>query len=142
MTCFQVIAYFLTNFLQSYKITVYNLFHFVFRTMNGPWTFYLILRTIVSPLDFITDSIHSFHLIHNGHPIWGILTILMPLFAIAMSALYVLIGKCQRGDPMSSVKFGLLTLTILTQLFEAFFESIPQLLLQCTRSINLFKTLV
>lgn len=100
--------------------------------MNGPWTFYLILRTIVSPLDFITDSIHSFHLIHNGHPIWGILTILMPLFAIAMSALYVLIGKCQRGDPMSSVKFGLLTLTILTQLFEAFFESIPQLLLQCT----------
>ena len=33
---------------------------------------------------------------------------------------------------MTCLKFGILTVTILTQLFEALFESIPQLVLQCT----------
>ena len=44
----------------------------------------------------------------------------------------MILGKCQRGDSMSCLKFGILTITILTQLFEALFEAIPQLVLQCT----------
>ena len=39
-------------------------------TMLGPWTFYIIIRTIISPVDFFTDTIHAIHLIYNGHPIW------------------------------------------------------------------------
>ena len=81
---------------------------------------------------FFPDTIHAIYLIYNGHPIWGTLTILLPLFAIAVASIYVLVGKCQRGDPMTCLKFGILTVTILTQLFEALFESIPQLVLQCT----------
>jgi hypothetical protein len=101
-------------------------------TMIGPWNFYLILRTFVGPFDFTTDIIHASHLINVGHPIWGILTLLLPLWGLFMASMYVLIGKFQRGDPMTFGKFSILTLAILTTLFEALFESIPQLILQCT----------
>ena len=74
-------------------IAVKPSFTFSDTVMVGPWTCYLILRTIISPFDFLTDTIHAIHLIHNNHPIWGTLTILLPIFALAMAAFYVLIGK-------------------------------------------------
>lgn len=96
------------------------------------WNFYLILRAIVSPVDFITDVTHAIHLMTHNHPIWGVLTLSLPFFALIISGLYVMVGRCQRGDPMSPKKFCILTVFTLTQLFEALFESIPQLILQCT----------
>jgi len=44
----------------------------------------------------------------------------------------VVIGRCRRGDSMSLSKFFILSCAILTSLFEALFESMPQLVLQCT----------
>lgn len=98
----------------------------------GPWTTYLIFRTIISPFDFVTDILHGIHLFHIGHPIWGSLTLLLPFFGLFAASLYVLCGRLQRGDSMNPGKFCILTLTIYTSSFEALFESIPQLILQCT----------
>ena len=45
----------------------------------GPWSAYLIVRTFISPVDFFTDTIHAAQLMNHGHPIWGILTLLLPI---------------------------------------------------------------
>ena len=98
----------------------------------GPWSFYLVLRTIIGSIDCVTDFFHGSHLIYSGHPIWGWLTLLLPFIGLCSASIYVLCGKCRRGDPMSLPKFCILCLASLTNLFEAFFESIPQIVLQCT----------
>ena len=98
----------------------------------GPWNAYLIIRLFISPIDFLTDFIHGIQLITSNHPIWGSLTLILPFFAIGMASLYVAIGRCQRGDAMRFKKFCILSATILANLFEALFESGPQLILQCT----------
>jgi len=83
-------------------------------------------------VDFFTDTIHAAQLMNHGHPIWGVLTLLLPILGLFMSFIYVGIGRCKRGDSMSLSKFTILSLAILTSLFEALFESMPQLVLQCT----------
>ena len=69
--------------------------------------------------------------------IWNISTfkqfIFLLLSCIVQQLIVVLgLGRCRRGDSMSCSKFIILSLAILTSLFEALFESIPQLILQCT----------
>ena len=98
----------------------------------GPWSFYTIVRGFISPFDIITDFIHAIHLIKYGHPIWGTLTLTLPLLALLMAVMYVTFGRLKRGEPMSVTKFCILTAHILTIRFEALFESLPQLVLQCT----------
>ena len=98
----------------------------------GPWSFYTVIRTFISPIDFFTDALHGSHLIHSGHPIWGVLTLILPLVALAMAFIYVGIGRLKRGESMTLAKFCILTASILTIRFEALFESCPQLVLQCT----------
>jgi hypothetical protein len=62
-----------------------------------------------------------------SHPIWGSLTIGFPVLGFVAAVLSVLIGRVRRGDPMSCKKFTFLSLVSLTSVFEAFFESGPQL---------------
>merc|ERR1711881_95962 len=71
----------------------------------GPWSVYLILRAVIGPVDFLTDIFHASHLLHNGHPFWGILTPFLPLVGLFAAFSYVAIGRWQRGDPMSFAKF-------------------------------------
>ncbi len=100
--------------------------------MNNLCTFYAIVRFLVGPVDFVTDVFHAIHLIRENHPVWGSLTILLPFLGLLAALVSTIIGKIKRGTDLPAKKFALLTITSLTLLYEALFESLPQLVLQCT----------
>ena len=104
--------------------------------------YYAIIRIPLGLIDFTTDLIHGIQLLLHGHPFWGTLTCLFPVASIIASLLYVGIGRCQRGDPMSCKKFICLSYTIFNRFFEAFIESAPEIVLQCVavwRGVNPLK---
>ena len=98
-------------------------------------SFYYALRAVLSPVDFVTDIVHGYHLLKDGHPFWAIITFSLPFVSLLAAIIYVVARHCgspRTTDPMSLTKFLCLTYEILNKLMEALFESIPQLVLQCT----------
>jgi len=77
-----------------------------------------------------------FRLFFLSHPIWGSLTLIFPLVGFLMAVMAVLFGRLQRGDPMPVKKFVLLTIVSLASVFEAFFESAPQLVCFLNMALN------
>ena len=99
----------------------------------GPWGVYLTIRLIIGILDFITDLAISIILFQRGHHDLGCLVLGFPFVALLFSCISVTADKWIRGvESLSQTKFIVITLTRLTELYEPFFESAPELILQMT----------
>ena len=94
---------------------------------------YLSTRIGIGIIDFVTDVIFSVHLLQVGHNFWGCLVLAFPFIAMLSSCISVGVDKWIRGvESLSQKKFIVITLTRLTELYEPFFESAPELVLQTT----------
>ena len=99
----------------------------------GPWGVYLTIRLVIGIFDFVTDIIFSINLLQAGHLYWGCLALAFPFMAMLFSCISVTADKWIRGiESLSQKKFIVITLTRLTELYEPFFESAPELVLQTT----------
>ena len=98
-----------------------------------PWSWYLSIRLCIGSFDFITDFILSVSLFKAGHIYWGCLALGFPFLGLFLSSLSVMKDKWIRGiESLSGKKFVVLMLTRLTEIYEPFFESAPELVLQTT----------
>ena len=94
---------------------------------------YLSIRLVVGIFDFITDFIFSVSLFETGHTYWGCLALTFPFLAALFASLSVMADKWIRGiESLSGKKFLVIMMTRLTELYEPYFESAPELILQTT----------
>ena len=99
----------------------------------GPWGIYLSTRLGIGILDFVTDVSISIILLQKGYYESGCLALGFPILALLLSCISVTADKWIRGvESLSQKKFIVITLTRLTELYEPFFESAPELVLQLT----------
>ena len=99
----------------------------------GPWGIYLSTRLGIGTLDFVTDVAISIILLQRGNHESGCLALGFPFIALLFSCISVTADKWIRGvESLSQKKFIVITLTRLTELYEPFFESAPELVLQLT----------
>ena len=132
---YQLSEWFLTMLINGYPHFDNSHFH-VSETAkmydkNRSWNCYLSFRLILGFFDLFTDIIQGVGLIHIGHVYWGTMTLLFPLNAVFCSCFSTLIARWRHGNPtMSALKFSLLSLKNLATIFEGFFESGPELILQ------------
>lgn len=98
--------------------------------MEQIWSKYLVLRIIIGIFDGLSDILLSAHLISDGHPYCGLGILAFLMLALVISFLYVLVGRCRRGDPMTAMKYMLMTLKVHAEVVSAYFQGAPSLIVQ------------
>ena len=95
------------------------------------WTCYLSLRLIIGLIDSVTDLLQSSRLFQSNEFLWGGLTFTFPLLAIIVSTISLL----AQWSTVKNLSWSKLILTIFkhtTEIYAAFFQSGPELVLQTT----------
>ena len=99
--------------------------------MMKSWGIYLSTRLAIGVVDVILDTIISIFLFQKGFHQLACLVLGFPFLALVFSCISVTADKWIRGvESLSQKKFTVITLTRLTELYEPFFESAPELILQ------------
>ena len=98
--------------------------------MEKIWSVYLVIRLIIGFFDGLSDILLSFHLFTDGHPYCGLGILAWMVLALAISCVYVLVGRCRQGDPMTCVKYMLMSLKVHTEIVSAYFQGGPSLIVQ------------
>ena len=73
--------------------------------MEKIWSAYLVIQLIIGFFDGLSDILLSFHLFTDDHPYYGLGILAWMVLAMAISVVYVLVGRCRQGDPMTCVKY-------------------------------------
>ena len=98
-----------------------------------PWGIYLSTRLAIGVVDVLLDITLSILLFQKGYHQLGCLVLGFPFLALIFSCISVTADKWIRGvESLSQKKFIVITITRLTELYEPFFESAPELVLQFT----------
>ena len=98
--------------------------------MEKIWSVYLVIRLIIGFFDGLSDILLSFHLFTDGHPYCGLGILAWMVLALAISFVYVLVGRCRQGDPMTCMKYMLMSLKVHTEIVSAYFQGGPSLIVQ------------
>ena len=95
------------------------------------WGIYLSTRLAIGVVDVVLDITISALLFQRGFHYLACLVLGFPFLALAFSSISVTADKWIRGvESLSQKKFAVITLTRLIELYEPFFESAPELILQ------------
>ena len=94
------------------------------------WNCYLSLRLFVGLLDFVTDVLHAGWLFYSQHALWGGLVVAFPFLGVLVAAISVMLSRRSNFANLSFSKFIIVTFTHTTEMYAAFFESAPELVLQ------------
>ena len=98
--------------------------------MESIFSAYFVCRLIIGLLDGVSDILVGFHLLSRGHPYWCLAVLVWVVAAVFISCLYVLLGRCRQGDPMTGAKFLVLGIKVHAEIVAAYFQSGPSLIVQ------------
>ena len=98
--------------------------------MEKIWSKYFVICIIIGFFNILTDILLSIHLLGGDQPLCSLGILSWILLAVFLSLFYVMIGRCRQGDPMTCMKFLLISSKVHAELLSPYFQAGPSLIVQ------------